>query len=62
MYNVNVEEDPTIASILPTTVHVPPKQELKKVVDDDVENSTVPTGTDTLTAEVAAPPAEDDPA
>lgn len=62
MYNVNVEEDPTIASILPTTVHVPPKHELKNVVDEDVENSTVPTGTDTLTAEVAAPPAEDDPA
>ena len=62
MYKVSVEEDPNIASMLPTTSQVPPKQELKKVVEDDVENNTVPTGTGTLLADVAAPPAELDPA
>lgn len=62
MYNVNVVPVPTIASILPTTSQVPPKQELKKVVVDDTENSTVPTGTGTLFALLAAPPALEEPA
>ena len=51
-----------VASKLPTTSHVPPKQLLKNVVVDDIENITVPTGTGTLLAEVAAPPADEEPA
>ena len=62
MYNVKVVLVPTIASILPTTSQVPPKQELKNVVDEDVENKTVPTGTGTLFALLAAPPALEEPA